>query len=128
MPWNPSLLDIFQEYFGTNYVLVGIIVAVAAIGASFSVFLISRNHSVKNTSLFSTMAISSSLSMFIFASLAFCVTFFPLYRDGTDGVIFMVLRLSLLPTLSLGPIAFYFLRKRALAEIYPFFSSSTNSQ
>ena len=106
---------------------MGIIVAVVAIVASFSVFLVSRNHNVKNTSLFSTMTISSSLWIFIFASLAFCVTFFPLYKSGGDDVIFIVFRLSLLPTLCLGPIAFYLLRKRAVAEIYPFFASGPDA-
>ena len=82
MPWNPALIDIFQEYFSTNYVFVGITFAVVAIVASFSVFLLSRNHNVKNSALFSTMAVSSSLWIFIFASLAFCVTFFPVYQSG----------------------------------------------
>ena len=128
MSWNPALIDIFQEYFNTNYVLVGIICAVVAIVASFSVFLLSRNHNVKNITLFSTMAVSSSLWIFIFASVAFCVTFFPVYQSGSDDAIFLVFRFSLLPAICMGPIAFYLLRKRAVAEIYPFFASSPKSQ
>jgi Zn-dependent protease with chaperone function len=125
LPWNPSLIDIFREYFTTNYIAAGIIIAAIALVASFSVFIFSKNHSIKNTSLFSTMAISSSLWIFVFASLAFCVSLIPLYQTDLDGsTIFLVVRLALLPTIALGPIVFYLLRKRALAQIYPFFSIS----
>jgi Zn-dependent protease with chaperone function len=128
MPWDPSLISVFSEYFTSNYALAVILSAVVAIAVSFSVFLFSRNHSVKNTSLFSTMAISSSLWIFIFASLAFCVLFYPEYKIDDAQAISLAFRYSLLPFLALGPLAFYLLRKRALAEIYPFFSNSENVQ
>ncbi|MDA4111089.1 MAG: M48 family metalloprotease, partial [Thaumarchaeota archaeon] len=122
MPWNPSLIDIFRDYFTTDYIAAGILIAIIALVASFSFFVFSKNHSIKNSSLFSAMAISSSLWVFVFASLAFCVALFPLYVQSGDGTIITVVKLSLLPTVAMGPVIFYLLRKRALKQIYPFFS------
>jgi len=44
------------------------------------------------------------------------------YDRSPDGTILNVARLALLPTLFLGPAAFFFLRKRAMKQVYPFFT------
>jgi len=120
--WNPSLLDILGDYFRTNFVVAGIVVAVAALATSISVFVLARSHNTKSLSLLATMGISSSLWIFIFSSLAFCVGLMKEYALSPDGTILNVARLALLPTLVLGPVAFYFLRKRAMKQVYPFFT------
>jgi heat shock protein HtpX len=120
--WNPSLLDILGDYFRTSFVVTGIVVAALALVASISVFVLARNHNTKSLSLLTTMGISSSLWVFVFSSLAFCVGLMKEYALAPEGTILNVARLALLPTLVLGPIAFYFLRKRALKQVYPFFT------
>jgi Zn-dependent protease with chaperone function len=114
--------DIFTDYFTTNFVIAGILVAAVALVTSFSIFIFAKNHNTKSASLFSTMAISSSLWIFVFSSLAFCVALINVYLQAPEGTIVNVARLALLPTLALGPVAFYFLRKRAIKQIYPFFT------
>ena len=116
------MLDILGDYFRTNFVVTGILVAVVALVASISVSVVARNHNTKSLSLLTTMGISSSLWVFVFSSLAFCVGLMKEYVLSPDGTILNVARLALLPTLVLGPIAFYFLRKRAMKQVYPFFT------
>jgi len=116
------LLDILGDYFRTNFVVAGILVAVVALIASISVFIFARSHNTKSLSLLTTMGISSSLWVFVFSSLAFCAGLMNEYDRSPDGTILNVARLALLPTLFLGPAAFFFLRKRAMKQVYPFFT------
>jgi len=120
--WDPNLLDILGDYFRTNFVVIGILIAVVALIASLSVFIFARSYNTKSLSLLTTMGISSSLWVFVFSSLAFCVGLMNEYNRSPDGTILNVARLALLPTLFLGPVAFYFLRKRAIKQVYPFFT------
>lgn len=116
------MLDILGDYFRTNFVVAGILVAVVALIASISVFIFARSHNTKSLSLLTTMGISSSLWVFVFSSLAFCAGLMNEYDRSPDGTILNVARLALLPTLFLGPAAFFFLRKRAMKQVYPFFT------
>jgi len=116
------LFEILGDYFRTNFVVAGILLACVALVASISVFIFARNYNTKSVSLLTTMGISSSLWIFVFSSLAFCIGFMGQYGKSPDGTILNVARLALLPTLVMGPIVFYFLRTRAMKQIYPFFA------
>jgi Zn-dependent protease with chaperone function len=125
MPWVPSYSDVLQFYFGTNYVIYGVAIAASALVASLILFRASKERNSKTRALISSLTISASLWIFIISSLALCAIFMRDYATSPGRMVFEASILALIPSLTLGPVAFYVLRSRALKEIYPFFVLGT---
>ncbi len=120
--WTPSLLNVVEFYFTSNLVVAGILVAVSALAVSFAVFALSKSHGKKSGSMLFAMLISTSLWVFVISSLLFCVDFVSAYAHSPVGSVFSVVKLAIIPTVLIGPIAFYFMRNRAMKKVYPYFT------
>ncbi len=120
--WHPTLLGIFEQYFKSDLVIAGILVAGLALVASFAIFAFSKSHVRKSSAMLSAMVISTSLWVFVLSSLVFCVGLIKEYANSPTGGILNVVKLAIVPTIILGPIMFYLLRNRAMKQIYPFFT------
>jgi heat shock protein HtpX len=119
--WTPGVADILSDFFTTGYVDAAIIAVLIALSACFAFSRVTRRYESKAHALVSAMAVSSSLWIFLYASLLFCIALVHEYLGNPGGTILAVAAISFLPALLLGPLAFYLLRKRALRQIYPYF-------
>jgi len=121
-PWIPTYPGVVNLYFTSNLVITGIVVAAAALLASFVVFAVSKNHETKGASLLSSVIISTSMWVFVLTSLVFCAVFMGDYRYSASDAIGDIARFALLPTVALGPVISFVLRNHAMKKIYPYFT------
>ena len=73
-----------------------------------------------------SILVSSSIWVFLFSSIIFCVAFLNEYASSPERTVLTVAGLSFLPVVILGPVAFFLLRNRALRQIYPYFANNSN--
>jgi heat shock protein HtpX len=125
--WDPNLLQVLQYYFTSNYIATGIIAAALALGASFGIFALTKSHSLKSRSLLSSIVISTSMWVFVLSSLVLCAVFMRDYGGSVDDAVLEVAKFALIPTVVIGPVLSYFLRSRAVKQIYPVFTFNSNS-
>jgi Zn-dependent protease with chaperone function len=78
--------------------------------------------------MLSAMMISTSLWVFILASLLLCFGLEGEYVNSPANAVIEVAKFAILPTVILGPVIFYLLRNRAMKQIYPYFTFTRKSR
>jgi Zn-dependent protease with chaperone function len=124
---GPSLLGVVAQYFSSEPVIAGLLIATAALASTLLVFVISKNNERKSSSLLCSIMISTSMWVFVITSLVLCGLFMNDYRSTSSAAISVVARLALIPAISIGPALSYFLRNRAMKKIYPIFAAKNDN-
>jgi heat shock protein HtpX len=110
-------LNFFRDYFSTGYVEVGIIAGISLLFLCYLGFRLSKGAN-KSGFLISISVVSTSLWIFVFASLGFCMMFVEQYWISPISAILFVAKLALASSVTLGVASMLLFRGRALSGVY----------
>jgi Zn-dependent protease with chaperone function len=111
-------ISFFEDYFRTNFVTIGLTAGISFLILCFGFFKFTKSVHVKSHLLISMIVTSTSLWIFVLASLAFCMMLGQQYWFTPFSAIVLVSKLALATSAILGMTSMFFFRRRAISGIY----------
>ncbi len=119
-------LSFFVDYFSTNFILLGLVLAVSLIVVFFVAFKRGKSAQVRSKYLISMSVISSSVWVYVLSSLALCMLMVQNYWEDPVSAIMLVSKLALGVTFCLGIASVFVFQRRALHRAFESITSQSH--